>query len=201
MVDARGALDDITIRRNPVAGADKHHLPNSQRFRRNLARGPVLLNQRRLGDQVSQRPDTVARLVGGDAFQHLADGEQKYDQRRLLSRVDEQGTDSGDGHQHFDGEGHASPQSGKSPSRHRGNTDQAGRNKGPVGDVFGSEQFDRPGSGQQQPGADNQPALAGFIPALAPVGGIIMDMAGRGVAGLVSGNFASALWSLCAPSA
>ena len=67
----------------------------------------------------------------------------------------------------------------KRPPRHRCHTDQAGRDERPVCDVFGRQQFDRPSGTQQQAGTDDQAAFAGFIPALAPVGRVVVDVAGR----------------------
>ena len=101
------------------------------------------------GHQIRQRPDAVARLAGGHAFQHLAHGEEEDDQRRLFRRVDEQRADGGDGHQAFDGEGLPHPQRGKGALRHRGHADQAGGDEGPFADSRAPDTSTDPGGTQQ----------------------------------------------------
>ena len=59
------------------------------------------------GDQRSQRADAVAGAAGGDAFQHLAEREQQYDDRRFLCRADDDGTQGGGDHERLDAEGTA----------------------------------------------------------------------------------------------
>ena len=148
-VDARRACRDITISRNAITGAHQHDLADLQAGRVNLARGPVRLDQRRLGDQLGQRADAVTRFVGGNAFQYFAHGEQEHDKGRFFRRIDEQGPGGGYGHEHFDSERNARAQGCKGTDGNRGHPDNAGGDKGPSGQVFGPQQLDRPGGSQQ----------------------------------------------------
>ena len=69
--------------------------------------------------------------------------------------------------------------------RHRGHADQTGGDKGPFADL-GRKILDDPGRTEQQRGEDDQLALGRLIPALAPVGGVVMDMAGAAVTAVVA---------------
>jgi len=77
------------------------------------------------------------------------------------------------------------PERRKGTLRHRGHADQTGRDKGPFADL-GRKIFDDPGCTQQKRGEDDQLALGRLIPALAPVGGVVMDMAGAAVTAVVA---------------
>ena len=192
-IDARGAIGDLAIGRNAVAGAHKHGLADGQAGRWHLARRVAGDQLRRLRHQIGQRPDAVACLACGHAFQHFAHGKQEDDQCRLFGRIDEQRTDGGDGHQAFDGERLAHPQRGKGTLRHRGNPDQTGGNEGPLADL-GRQILDDPGRTQQEGGEDDELALAGLIPALAAIGGVVMDMAGAAVTAVVARRCLCGLW-------
>ena len=174
-VQAGLPLPDHAIGRHPVARTDQQEIADLHLIGRDFPGGAPLDPQGEARGEIGQGLDAAAGPGGGIAFQHFADGKEEDDHRRLLARIDRQGADGGNGHEHFDSEDRARCRRRKGPPRHRRKRQQGRDAEGP-GAGRRCQPFDDKGEPKQQAGGKDQPCLGRLPPGLAPVGRIVVAM-------------------------
>ena len=166
LVDGAFAGDDLAVCRYTVAGANHDDVTDRQLVCRDFMSMAVMLAQRRARHEVGKGADRSASPARGKAFEQFSDQKEHDDNRRFGTGSDDDGSDSGDGHQRFDGE--RQPQARRG-NRAAGNGDQPhehSRYEAP-GVESGNKLFSGKGEGECNRAGQRQPRLTGLPPRLA----------------------------------